>query len=355
MQTILITGGAGFAGSNLAILLKQKYPSYQVICMDNLKRRGSELNLQKLKELEIEFIHGDTRHKSDFDQIKKPVSCIIDAAAEPSVLAGQDGNTDYLIATNFNGTVNTLEFALKDRANFIFLSTSRVYPIRAIEEIQVTEAATRFEIAAKQNMPGISQDGISENFPLQGARSLYGSTKLASELMVEEYNDTFGLKTVINRCGVLAGPHQMGKIDQGVVVLWMARHFWKGSLSYIGYGGNGKQVRDLLHINDLFSLVDMQVHQPGKFNGDTYNIGGSGKISASLVELTGLCREITGNTIAITSIPETRKADIKLYLSDCSKIRKVIQWEPQRSVKEILQDIYDWIRDNEAKLKPILS
>src|SRR5688572_23964980 len=113
MHTILITGGAGFVGSNLAILLKARYPSYTILCFDNLKRRGSELNLNKLKEREIEFIHGDIRNMSDFNQVQTPVDCVIDAAAEPSVLAGLDGNTDYLIGSNLNGTINALNFCLQ--------------------------------------------------------------------------------------------------------------------------------------------------------------------------------------------------------------------------------------------------
>jgi len=355
MQTIVITGGAGFVGSNLAVLLKTKYPSYSIICMDNLRRRGSELNLKKLLEFEIEFIHGDTRHKKDFDQINKDVSCIIDAAAEPSVVAGMDGNTDYLIETNLNGTIHTLDLALKKRANFIFLSTSRIYPIKTLEQIEVTETATRFQIASSQTIHGVSPAGISEEFPLQGARSLYGTTKLSSELFVEEYNEMFGLNTIINRCGILTGPYQMGKIDQGVVVLWMAKHFWKDKLSYIGYGGMGKQVRDMLHIKDLFSLIDLQIHQPQKFTGKTFNIGGTEQVSASLLELTKKCQEISGNKIPIDSIPTTRKADIKLYLSDCTKIKNTIQWEPKISVDGILQDIYLWIRENEMQLKPILK
>lgn len=355
MHTILITGGAGFVGSNLAILLKEKYPSYSILCMDNLKRRGSELNLIRLREHGITFIHGDIRQKNDFDQITVPVSCVIDAAAEPSVLAGLDGNTDYLIETNLNGTVHALNLALKHKANFIFLSTSRVYPIKTIEEIITTENDTRFDIAALQQIKGVSTAGISEDFPLRGSRSLYGATKLASELMVEEYHEMFGLNTVINRCGVITGPHQMGKIDQGVVVLWMARHFWKNKLSYVGYGGTGKQLRDMIHIKDLFSLIDLQIHQEKKFAGQTFNIGGTNKVSASLQELTTLCHQITGNKILIDAVPETRKADIRLYISDCHKIQTLSQWEPMISVEEILQDIFLWIKDNEKQLKPILN
>jgi CDP-paratose 2-epimerase len=147
----------------------------------------------------------------------------------------------------------------------------------------------------------------------------------------------------------------MGTIDQGVVVLWMARHFWKNKLSYVGYGGTGKQLRDMIHIKDLFSLIDLQIHQEKKFAGQTFNIGGTNKVSASLQELTTLCHQITGNKILIDAVPETRKADIRLYISDCHKIQTLSQWEPMISVEEILQDIFLWIKDNERQLKPILN
>jgi CDP-paratose 2-epimerase len=355
MQAIVITGGAGFVGSNLATLLKEKYPGYSIICFDNLKRRGSELNLDKLKESGIDFIHGDIRYKGDFEQIGADVNCVIDAAAEPSVLAGLDGDTDYLIGTNLNGTINALNFALKHKANFVFLSTSRVYPIKTIDQIEVVETERRFEIAAVQKIAGVNQNGISETFPLTGSRSLYGATKLASEMMVEEYNEMFGLKTVINRCGVITGPRQMGKVDQGIVVLWMAKHFWKQDLSYVGYGGTGKQVRDMVHIKDLFDLIDIQIHEIDKFDGQTFNVGGGIEVSASLQELTNACQLISGNKIPIQSIPETRKADIRLYISDNTKINSVTGWVPKRNVQEILKDIFLWIKNNEHRLKPILT
>jgi CDP-paratose 2-epimerase len=123
----------------------------------------------------------------------------------------------------------------------------------------------------------------------------------------------------------------------------------------VGYGGTGKQLRDMIHIKDLFTVIDMQIHQENKFAGQTFNIGGTQKVSASLLELTQLCQQITGNKITIDAVPETRKADIRLYLSDCSKINALTQWEPLISVEEILQDIFIWIKENESQLKPILN
>lgn len=350
---ILITGGCGFVGSNLAILLQQKYSDYELVCLDNLKRRGSELSLSRLKNAGIEFVHGDIRIPSDFDHIQG-VDLVIDAAAEPSVLAGIQGGTEYVVDTNFNGTVNCLNFAVKNKASFIFLSTSRVYPIATLEQANFSETPNRFELTENQTIPGLSQQGVSEQLSLTGSRSIYGATKLASELMIEEYNSLLNIKTVINRCGVITGPHQMGKVDQGVVVLWVARHFWKKGLNYIGYGGTGKQVRDILHINDLFDLVDWQIHHIDEVNGETFNAGGGRNCSVSLRELTQLCEQATGNTITINGIPETRVADLRIYLTDNTKVTEKTGWSPQKTPKFIIEEIANWIEKEEKTLKPIL-
>jgi len=354
IKNILITGGMGFVGSNIAIFLKRKYPEYVVIAFDNLKRRGSELNINRLKNEGVIFIHGDIRNKSDFEEIGK-VDCIIDAAAEPSVLAGIDTSPEYLIDTNLNGTINTLYFANKHKSDFIFLSTSRVYPISAIEKINHTESSTRFEISEDQTFNGISPKGITETFPLEGARSFYGSTKLASELLVNEFHQFAGLRTVINRCGVIAGPWQMGKVDQGVTVLWVARHYYKKKLSYIGYGGTGKQVRDVLHIQDLFELVDWQIHNIKNIDGETFNVGGGYECSISLTELTQLCQQITGHSIEIEQIKETREADIRIYLTDNSKVTKMCGWKPQKTMQMLIKDIYEWLKANDNQLSSILK
>lgn len=353
-KNILITGGAGFVGSQMALSLKNKYPNYQIYVLDNLKRRGSELNIPRLKAANIHFIHGDIRNKEDFDGLPT-IDCIIEASAEPSVLAGIDSTPDYLINTNLNGTINCLNFATKNKSDFIFLSTSRIYPIETIENTNFTEAETRFEIAAQQTTKGFSTNGISEDFPLDNYRSLYGTTKLASELFIHEYKQFFGLKTVINRCGVLTGPWQMGKIDQGVVVLWLAKHFWNQQLSYIGYGGKGKQVRDMLHTADLFRLIDWQMHNIDAINGDIFNVGGGKEISLSLQEMTTLCQEITGNKIPIAEVPENRAADIRIYITDNSKVTAKTGWKPEISTKQIFEEIHTWIKENEESVKIILK
>jgi len=353
-EKILITGGAGFVGSNLAIKLKLEFPQASIIVMDNLKRRGSELNIQRLISKNIKFVHGDIRIKEDFNEIGD-ITILIEAAAEPSVLSGIDSTPDYVINTNFNGTINCLNFAHRNKAKFIFLSTSRVYPISQLNKINYKENDTRFQIENNQKIIGVTADGINESFSLDGARSFYGSSKLSSELFVQEYCEFYGLKTIVNRCGVLTGPWQMGKVDQGVIVLWMAKHFWKGELNYIGYGGTGKQVRDILHIDDLYRLLLSQLANFDKFNGQIFNVGGGNEVSVSLKELTNLCQELTGNKITIHSNLETRSADIPVYITDNSKINNLSGWKPNIDVKTILEDIFVWMKSEEASIKKLLK
>lgn len=353
-KKILITGGCGFIGSSLAIAIKQKYPRYHVVSFDNLRRRGSELNIARLTKAGVLFIHGDIRNKEDFQQVG-PVDLVIEASAEPSVTSGLEEGLDYLINTNLVGTINCLDYGTKYNANFIFLSTSRVYPISQIENINVIESDSRFELSEKQVTEGVTVEGISENFPLEGARSFYGATKLASELLIREYREFKGIKTVINRCGVVSGPYQMGKVDQGVVVLWVARHYWKNKLGYFGYGGTGKQVRDVLHVHDLFRLIDEQMHNMTKYDGQLFNVGGGKKCSVSLQELTAICQEVTGNKIKIEKVNKNRTADIRTYISDNKKITSLSGWRPSATPKKIVQDIYNWIKQNEDQLFEILN
>lgn len=304
-RQVLITGGAGFVGSALGLGLAQRYPEWQITALDNLKRRGSELNLPRLKQAGIRFVHGDVRNPEDLDPGVLQPDLILECSAEPSVLAGY-ASPGYVLQTNLVGTINCLELARQTQADFIFLSTSRVYPIGNLSALKFKETQTRFQLLEQQDLPGVSCEGISEEFPLHGARSLYGATKLASELLVAEYAEAYGLRSLINRCGVLTGPWQMGKVDQGVFALWMAFHYFQRSLKYIGYGGTGKQVRDFLHVSDLLNLIDLQIHQLSKLAGQTFNVGGGANNTLSLCETTLLCQDICGHSIPITPLPGTR-------------------------------------------------
>ncbi|WP_414571489.1 NAD-dependent epimerase/dehydratase family protein [Nostoc sp. CCY 9925] len=353
-EKILILGGAGFVGSSLAINLKKHHSHWKIICFDNLRRRGSELNLPRFKNLGIDFIHGDIRSSSDLDPGIFDADTIIDCSAEPSVLAGF-ASPQYVLQTNLIGTINVLELARQIQARLLFLSTSRVYPIETLKSINLVELPTRFSIAVEQTIPGVSDLGIAEEFPLQSYRSLYGTTKLASEMLIEEYRQAYNIQAIVNRCGVITGPWQMGKVDQGVFVLWLAAHYFEKSLSYIGYGGTGKQVRDLLHIQDLLRLIDYQLEHFSELDGDVLNVGGGVENSLSLLETTRLCESISGKSIAIKSEETARQGDIPIYITDSSKIISKTGWKPMMNPEQTLRDIYHWILEYETILKPILS
>ncbi len=353
-KNILITGGAGFVGSNLALKLKENYPKTNINILDNLKRRGSELNLNRILQHGINFIHGDVRNQEDFN-FSQPIDLIIDCSAEPSVLAGIS-SPEYSIHTNLLGTINCLEFCRKNNCDLIFLSTSRIYPIAELNQISFVEKESRFEINSHQTISGISPKGIAEDFPIGKQRSLYGATKLASEFLIQEYIHNFKIKSVINRCGIITGPWQMGKVDQGIIPLWLARHFWQNKpLSYIGFGGTGKQVRDFIDIDDLYRVIDIQINNLSKYNGQIYNIGGGYQNSFSLLELTQLCQKITGNTIPISQETKNRPDDVRIYVSDASKFNQISKWSCLKTKEQTLEEIYRWIFDNQNILEKILN
>lgn len=351
-SSILVTGGAGFVGSNVALRLRAKYPHATIVCADNLKRRGSELNLPRLHSGDIRFTHCDIRNPEDLRFDGTPFDLLIECSAEPSVLAGQDA-PDYVINTNLVGTINCLEAARRYNANIVFISTSRVYPIDLVNRLDTYETSTRLELAESQELVGASGAGIGETFSTQGARSIYGATKLASELFLEEYAHAYGLRYVINRCGVLTGPWQMGKVDQGVFALWVAMHYFKRPLQYIGWGGEGKQVRDLLSVSELADLLERQLDRFDELPSRLFNVGGGRTASLSLCETTEICRRLTGNSIPIEKIPENRPSDLKLYITDNSLISSTTGWAPQKSPEETLSEIFEWIHANESIARQI--
>jgi CDP-paratose 2-epimerase len=350
---ILVTGGAGFVGSNLASFFKRDRPGATVVAFDNLRRRGSELALSRLRAAGVEFRHGDVRNAEDLAEAGD-FDLMIECSAEPSVHAGYDASPAYVINTNLKGTINCLEAVRRCGAALVFLSTSRVYPIAGLRALPLNVAGKRLAIGEGASGPGWSASGIGMEFPMTGSRSIYGATKLASELMIEEYGAMYGLRAVVNRCGVLTGPWQMGKVDQGFMVLWAARHLFGGGLSYMGFGGTGAQVRDILHVADLYDLIRRQVDEIGRHVGRTYNVGGGAEVSVSLAELTDLCVRRCQRVTNLGSDPETRAADIPWYVTDNSQVTAVTGWRPTHGVEKIVDDIFNWLETHAGELEPIL-
>jgi CDP-paratose 2-epimerase len=280
---------------------------------------------------------------------------VIDCAAEPSVRAGYGTGSAFVVHNNLYGTVNCLEYCRRHTAGLVFLSSSRVYPITSLRNLPLEPHGDRFEISEGSSGPGWSRAGIRTDFPMQGSRSLYGATKLASELLIQEYAELYGVPAVVNRCGVLAGPWQMGRVDQGFVALWAARHLWGRDLDYTGFGGTGHQVRDVLHVEDLFDLIALQVESLEAHSGKIYGVGGGREVSVSLRELTKLCVARAEHELPIGSDIDTHPADVPYFVTDNSDTTKQTGWRPQRSLEQILDDVFTWLHEYESLLRPLLG
>jgi len=352
MKTAIITGGAGFIGCNLTAALRAA--GWEVTVFDNLSRRGSEILSRRAQGLGARFIHGDIRNPEDLERLGDGADLLLECSAEPSVLAGTDGaDARFVVSNNLVGSLHCFEWARARRTPVIFLSTSRVYPYDALNARAYRETDARFEPA--ETTPGFGPGGVGTDFPLDGARSLYGATKLASEIMLQEYARQYDLPALINRCGVIAGPWQLGKVDQGVFTHWLACHYFNRPLNYIGYGGTGKQVRDLLHVDDLTELILRQAGRIREFHGDVFNAGGSAFSNLSLRETTALCRALTGRNLDIGARPENRPADLKWFVMNNGATSARFDWRPRRDAATILRDTHEWLRTNESDFRAVFG
>jgi CDP-paratose 2-epimerase len=338
---ILITGICGFVGSTLTRHLKDTVPGIDIVGIDNLGRSGSWLNKEVLENSGIKVFHGDIRLASDIESLP-PVDWVIDAAANPSVLAGLDGKSSslQLVQHNLFGTVNLLEYCKRHNAGFILLSTSRVYSIPFLAQLQMEVKNGAFSPVTDQAFPaGITAEGVSEACSTQAPVSLYGATKLSSEQLALEYGMTYGFPVWINRCGVLAGPGQFGHPGQGIFAYWIHSFKEKKPLKYIGFGGSGYQVRDCLHPKDLVSLLLMQMKEPlNTIKPRTINVSGGADNSMSLLQLTKWSSERFGfNTVEQTNTE--RPFDIPWMVLDSALASQVWQWRPETKITEVLEEI----------------
>lgn len=351
-QRLLVTGGCGFVGSHVAVAFRQD--GWNVTCLDNLSRRGSEFTSQRVVAEGCRFVHADMRNYEDLTRIEGAFDLIIECSAEPSVQMGQQGRDAlFMVNNNLMGTVVCLEYARQHHIPFIFMSTSRVYPHAQINALCFRETSTRYVL--DNQAPGVSARGISSAFPLNGARTLYGATKLSSELLIAEFSALYDIPAIINRCGVVAGPWQMGKVDQGFVTYWVANHYFGKPLSYIGYGGTGKQVRDVLHIDDLVLLLKKQSEDIARFRGDIFQVGGGAANSVSLCELTKLCRERTGREVEVMPVQQTRPGDVIWYVTDNGNTQTTFGWTPERDATTIVADTFRWMKEHEAAVTPFFN
>ncbi len=331
---ILITGGCGFVGSNIAIFLKQKIKNVKIVSIDNLLRKGSLENKLRLKKHKIINLKINIEDNAKLKKLQK-FDLIIDCCAEPAIEASRK-SPERVFNTNLVGTFNILRKCVIDKSNLIFLSSSRVYSIAYLKKLVKSLNITK---PIKINF------GVKENFDTSSASSLYGFTKLASEKLIKEMFFNTNLKYLINRFGVIAGPWQFGKQDQGFVSLWIAKHILKKKLSYIGFGGKGYQVRDVIHIQDVCQIIYLQIKKLKKINNKTFNIGGGSKNAIYLRNLTNRCQDLTKNKIKIKSVLKTSSYDVPYYVSDNSKVFKFYKWKPNKNLDTVIYDTYKWLKN----------
>lgn len=342
---ILITGACGFVGSTLARELTRA-GGHELTGLDNFIRPGSEANRTALKSLGIRLIHADLRVASDIDSLPA-CDWVIDAAANPSVLAGVDGQTGsrQLIEHNLLGTINLLEYCRRHRAGFTLLSTSRVYAIAPLAALPVTPENDAFAPVADPARlpPGLSAAGLDETFSTTAPVSLYGATKLASETLALEYGATFDFPVFINRCGVLAGAGQFGRPDQGIFAFWINSWPRRRPLRYLGFGGHGHQVRDCLHPRDLLPLLTAQfVAPPSLPTSDRLcNVAGGIVSARSLRQLSTWCADRFGFDHPVVADGSPRPFDLPWVVLDSTRARHLWAWQPATPVDAILAEIAD--------------
>jgi CDP-paratose 2-epimerase len=336
---LLISGICGFVGRTLAQELLAR--GHTVAGFDNFIRPGSETNRAELKALGAKLFHADLRAASDVDALPD-ADLVIDAAANPSVLAGVDGRTSsrQLVEHNLGGTINVLEYCKARKAGFILLSTSRVYAIEPVAALPVTVRDGAFVPDATMPLPaGLTAAGLAETFPTGAPISLYGATKLASEAMALEYGETFGFPVFINRCGVLAGAGQFGRADQGIFAYWINSWMRKRPLKYLGFGGHGHQVRDCLHPADLVPLLEKQMGA-GRLPAAARlaNVSGGAASAMSLRQLSDWCAARYGPH-AVLADGTPRPFDIPWIVLDHTKATRQWGWRPARSAAQVLEEI----------------
>jgi len=351
---VLISGICGFAGSQIARYLLEAHEGMAIAGLDSLARAGSESNRLELRRLGVKLIHGDVRVASDIDALPA-ADWVIDAAAQPSVLAGRDGKTStrQLLEHNLQGTINLLEYCRQSRAGLILLSTSRVYSIPALANLPLQEESAAFVLDREKAWPaGVGPGGVTEAFSTEAPISLYGATKLASERLALEYAAGFQIPLWISRCGVLAGGGQFGTAEQGIFSFWIHAHFAKRPLKYLGFGGRGFQVRDALHPRDLAAMVDFQMQSGTK--GELFNVAGGQANSMSLAQLTAWCDARFGEHKPVEDGSD-RPYDVPWLILDAAQAHAATGWKPRIGLEEILEEIAihaemhpDWLERCEA-------
>ncbi|MCX5792367.1 MAG: NAD-dependent epimerase/dehydratase family protein [Elusimicrobia bacterium] len=346
---ILITGICGYVGSRVAARLAASARGLEIFGIDNLSRRGSESNLEFLEKAGARFYHGDVRLPDDLAALPG-ADWVIDCAANPSVMAGSvrgSGTTSaQLTGANLTGTLNLLEYCKNNGSGLILLSTSRVYSADALSALPLKETARRLVPSGGRFPAGFSRRGVAESFSTAAPLSLYGGTKLASEIMAQEYACAFGFPLWINRSGVIGGPGQFGKADQGIFSFWACSYALGARPKFIGYGGQGKQVRDWVSAEEIADLLAKQLKQPGGKAPRIVNVGGGADNAMSLRELDDFCADYFKASGKTEGVAATRPYDVPFYVTDARLAQKHWGWRPARTCAARLEDTCRWAGEN---------
>ncbi|MGC1375713.1 MAG: NAD-dependent epimerase/dehydratase family protein [Anaerolineales bacterium] len=336
MSHYLVTGGAGFIGSNYVSRLIER--GEKVTVFDNLSRAGAPRNLKWLTETygqaAFKLVQGDVRDAALIAETAKGVDAIIHLAAQVAVTTSvTDPRNDFEI--NAQGTFNVVEAARLSGSDpiVIYASTNKVYG--GMDDVEVVEGATRW---GYKDLPF----GASESQPLD-FHSPYGCSKGTGDQYVRDYSRIYGLRSVVLRQSCIYGPRQFGVEDQGWVAWFIIAAVTGKPMSIYG---DGKQVRDLLHVFDLLDAYDAVIKNIDTVKGDIFNVGGGPEnVLAVWTEFGPMLEKLTGRSIPVAR-GDWRPGDQKVFVADIRKAGKVLGWKPKYNVEAGIKQLFDWVSAN---------
>lgn len=344
MKTIIMTGGCGFIGTNLSIEAIKR--GYKVVAFDNLSRIGVKDNLTYLQDTykdKFRFCWGDVRKAGDFEKLPKKVHAVINLAANPSVVKSIEF-PGYDFETNTGGTVNSLNYARKTGAIYLYASTNKVYS--DITNEQKIKTIKKRYIWNEPDWSDLGYDynntfpiAINERFPVSGfgkyGHSLYGISKLCGELYCQEYHVQFKVPMVIFRMSCIYGLWQKGVEEQAWIDHFL-RRILKGET--INIFGTGKQVRDVLDGRDTARAYLDALGSIRTVNGEIFTLGGGPNNTYSLLEAIEIIEKLTGKKAKL-KFHKKRPADQDIYISSIQKIKDKLGWEPKIKFEQALKDM----------------
>lgn len=342
MKNVLITGGAGFIGCNAAARHIRR--GARVTVLDNLSRKGSEVNLRWLRGLgSLRFVKADVRASGALRRVFRSgrFDLILHLAAQVAVTDSvREPREDFEI--NALGTFNLLEAVRQSRQDpvLIYSSTNKVYG--SLEDMSLQETRTRYSFLG-------GRAAVSEKRGLD-FHSPYGCSKGAADQYVRDYRRIYGLRTVVFRQSCIYGERQFGVEDQGWVAWFIIAHQLGRNLTVYG---DGKQVRDILHVDDLLDAFDCAVRRVGRAQGRVYNLGGGPDNTLSLIEFLTLLEKLSGRRPVFRFAP-ARPGDQKIYVSDVSLAAKELGWRPKVGMGEGVRRLYKWVSENISQIQKVL-